>query len=783
MIILLLEMIKDILPIFQVNKIKIIVTEDSDYENTSDSFHNVKEINLPPFTNVQVSELIDKSYNKIFPKEELKKIILLYADLLPGSIESFIRDCLQLNIINYKRDRITIDITDETAQLLKSSHDQIYDVRLSYLSSTGIEAAKMLSLFELNIDETVLSILLKLDKNNTSLIIEELRDNNILHSSNSGTKLQFTSEGLKKHVYSIIERKNENHLVAGKILIERHPNFDRNELARQFELGEDYDMCYNVLKEEIKDAERMSAYSYEKGILKRLQQMPLNKNKLFEIELELSRVLQNLNESNACLELTEKLLKEDINESELELLIQKGKCQIAMNNSKDGKNLLENILFKILNKTLIQEIKLEIANANFNLSNYSEAEKICMEVIQNTYSSMETIANAHNLIAIVKIYNNNDFDKALEQFQYALESYKKLNLKVQIVKMEINIGNIYNIKGEPEKVEYHWNKGLEINSSIGNLTSEALLTSNYGIYYYNRLDFDNAIHQYSRAYDIYFSLGNYFGEGLALYNLGETYLLICEYHKCRDSLEKSKLIFERIKDFEEIVEVFFILGKLYFSIGDFKKLHELINQCITFEINNNLGIKNKNYINYLKQIPYLLNYEMNYHKIQLKEIGNVFLKLKDVNNYIKTYLLTAEYLINFKKFDEAIVFLDDTTLKENSENRRLFEAERLYLLGKIYSKKPLKNDDLSIDLFNKAFNLIRNEIITELTWKILIELAEYYSNRGNYSKVKEYIGYTKSVISYIAEKIEDRNLHETYLNSKEKQDAYKRLQYLELQMT
>ena len=98
------------------------------------------------------------------------------------------------------------------------------------------------------------------------------------------------------------------------------------------------------------------------------------------------------------------------------------------------------------------------------------------------------------MIAIVKIYNNNDFDKALEQFQYALERYKKLNLKAKIVKMEINIGNIYNIKGEAEKVEHHWNSGLEINSSIGNLISEALLTSNYGIYYYNRLDFENAIH-------------------------------------------------------------------------------------------------------------------------------------------------------------------------------------------------------------------------------------------------------------------------------------------------
>ncbi len=147
--------------------------------------------------------------------------------------------------------------------------------------------------------------------------------------------------------------------------------------------------------------------------------------------------------------------------------------------------------------------------------------------------------------------------------------------------------------------------------------------------------------QYSRAYDIYFSLGNYYGEGLALYNLGEIYLLICEYQKCRDSLEKSKLIFERIKNFEEIVEVFFLLGKIYFTIGDIKKLDELVNQCITFEYNNTLGIRNKNYINFIKQISYLFNYKINYHKIQLKEIGDIFLKLEDINNFIKDIFINS----------------------------------------------------------------------------------------------------------------------------------------------
>ena len=41
-------------------------------------------------------------------------------------------------------------------------------------------------------------------------------------------------------------------------------------------------------------------------------------------------------------------------------------------------------------------------------------------------------------------------------------------------------------------------------------------------------------------------------------------------------LKKQRLIFKRIKNSEEIVEVFFLLGRLYFTIGDIKRLKELV---------------------------------------------------------------------------------------------------------------------------------------------------------------------------------------------------------------
>ncbi|MEJ2617108.1 MAG: protein kinase, partial [Ignavibacteriaceae bacterium] len=580
------EMLKDILPILQVNKIKIIVTEDSDYDYISDSFHNVKEINLTPFTDVQVSELLNKSYNKFFPVEDLKKIILLYADLLPGSIEGFIKDCLQLNIFKFTPEKITIDVSEKTAELLKSSHDQIYEVRMSSLSENGIEAVKILSLFDLNLDEKILadlflSELLQFNNNKISSIVEELRDNNILHSSNIETKLQFTSEGIKRHVYSKIERKKEYHLKAGKILKRNYPDFDRNELSRQFELGEDYNTCYEILMEEIQEAEKVSALSYKKGILKHLQNLPLDNEKLFEINFELSKTLKRSNEYKNCVELTNKLLSED--KGNIELLIQKGICLISLKEVEEGKELLSSALSQIKDPVIKEEIRLEIAYADFDMQNYEDAEKICNELIQNKELKKEIKAKTYNLMALIQIYFKNDLDSALRFFSEGFEIFKELKMSLEMSKIEVNIGNIYNIQNMHNEAEFHWNSAIDINLSIGNILQEAYTKINFGIYYYNNFFFEKAIEQYNRAYNIYNSLGDNHGIGMVANNLGETYLIICDYQKCINSLEKAKSILNKLQIIEEEFEALFLLGELFFIIGAEEKFKNIIQECLNLQ--------------------------------------------------------------------------------------------------------------------------------------------------------------------------------------------------------
>ena len=777
-----LEMIRDILPILQVNKIKIIITEDSNYDYTSNSFHNVKEINLTPFTDVQVSELIEKSYYEFFPKEELTKLILLYADLLPGSIEGFIKDCLQLDIIQYKQDEITIDVSEETSKVLKSSHDQIYEIRLSYLTDIALKAAKILSLLDVSLDENILADLMELNKNKTLLIIEELRDNNILHSLNAASKLQFTSEGLKKHIYTGIDNKKEYHLKVGNILRKKNNDFDRNELARQFELGEDYDTCYEILKDEINEAEKMAALSYKKGILNHLQTIPLNAERKFEIELELSRVLKKGNEYSNCFNLTNSLLEQEIPKTiELELLIQKGICLIALRELETGKELLLSILPRINDPGLKEETKLEIAYAYFDMNKYSEAQTLCNEILQNNLAEKKTVAKTFNLLALIEIYLNNNLNNAIKFFNNGLEIFNELKLLLEVSKIEVNIGNIYNIQGINEEAEKHWNIAIEINMSVGNILQEAYPKLNFGIYYYNNLLFEKAIEQYRRAYDIYLSLGDNNGLGLVLNNLGETYLMICEYEKCIDSLTKSTSIFEKTQNVEEKIEALFLSGKFYFTFDYHEKLKLIVDECSDIEKKNTLGSKYKNYISFIKQLYSIKNDNVDACIERLKEIADNFFKVEDITNFAKIHLLIAENLISIDKYDAAIKTTTDENLIKTCSEEKFLEAERLYLLGKIQDKSTLQIEESSIELLEKSFNIIKDENITELTWKVLLELAEYYSGRGNYTKANDYIIYTQSVISYIVEKIGDMELRKVYLMSKNINDALKRLEYLEIQ--
>ncbi|MCZ7614672.1 MAG: hypothetical protein M5T52_14335 [Ignavibacteriaceae bacterium] len=80
--------------------------------------------------------------------------------------------------------------------------------------------------------------------------------------------------------------------------------------------------------------------------------------------------------------------------------------------------------------------------------------------------------------------------------------------------------------------------------------------------------------------------------------------------------------------------------------------------------------------------------------------------------------------------------------------------------------------------FEKAYELIKEDNITELTWQVLYEMADLNIDRGNLNKAKYFINYARELIYYIAGRIDSPILRAAYLRQNERLNTLRKLESL-----
>jgi serine/threonine protein kinase/tetratricopeptide (TPR) repeat protein len=768
------DVLKNIIPILQVNKRKFILAENPDVALLSNDISELHEINLTSFAESDLDEFLEKGYFNEFPQDEVKKIILLYADLLPGSIIGFLKDILLLGILDYQSDGIKISGDENTGKLLQSSQEDIYKFRISSLSHPESLVAELISLFEIPIDQETAAILLNISAQEMEIIVSSLLQKNVILPVHLRNVLNFTSEGLKNYVYNKASDKKELHYKTAQKIKHNINNFNRVELARQFELSEEYKKSYEVIKEELTAAEKISAYSYKKKILIKYLNFPLGSADISEIKSDLVYVLYNLSEFGNAEILINELLNQEISVSKKdELLILKGTCLIGSGNIEEGKNLLNKLIIKIDDKVKQLKLLAEVANAEYELNNYDEAAKICMKIINDNMADESGKAKCYSLLGMISIFKEHNLGNALNNFELAENYYNYKGLNFKVAQMEKSIGNVYNMKGEHNKAEDYWNKSLEISSSIGNLDLEAKLLLNYGIYFFDNLNFEKAMDYYNRALSIFVSLGNSSGQGLVKYNLGEIYLLTCEFEKAIEAVENSIKVFNNLKNLNEEIESLFLLGKLSFTIGDTQNLN-IVLEVMKEKINDEKIVdKNKTNYNLLRQLNSILNGNVNEVEESLRIIKTQYLELEDKINYFFASVQLINLLLKKGNYEEAASELENKTFLDVCSENKLYISERNYLLAVLSrNNKRIGNP---VDYLIEALSYINDSSITELSWKVLYHLADIYNERGNYSKSEGYNIDAVSVLNYIFDNINNKKIKSFVMESSERKEVYQNL--------
>jgi serine/threonine protein kinase len=771
------ESLTEMIRIFQVKGIKIILTESSDFDHASSALNNRCDIQLNQFTDHQLSEFLDLSYSPLFPKKELKKYILLYSDLQPGNIKQFIKDLILLKVIKFNNAKVSFESSEEVILALQSSHEELYRMRLSNLNSIELKLAQIISAFEISVEQTVLAALLDVSHEVLKSILNELEKKNIIDSLSLSNAPRINSFNFKKYVYSTINNRIKFHIVLANSIKKLFADFNIMELARQFELANEFDQSVEYLKKEILQAEEINAYAYKRSLLDKALRFNIKEKTLTELTFDLVKTLYKLSDYKLALETiyrlnTAKFLTDDKNQ----LQFIKGSSLIGLRKLEEGKSILLQLQSAVDDYKLKHKILVELAYAELDLNNVDEAEDYCKKLLEDKNLEDEEKEKCYTLLGIIEVQFKNNPEQALEKFILAEDTYLHKKMVSRIARIKINIGNIYNILGDKNNAEKYWNDAIELNQTLGNLEQEGLILLSYGVFYQENNDFERANQSWIRSEKIFSTLGNVDKTGLSLGNLGEVYIQTCEYQNAFDSLNKSLNIFNELGNKEEALSVLYILGKLWFTIGESDELKKIINQYEYYLVTeeNNSEKNNLNFI-YLNLLLKLNTNESFNLKSDLSLILEKAKSISEPNLYVESIILSVEKLIILEEYDEALAYLENKDFNKYIQQNVIFKAQREFLFGKIAYHTQSENLKSPIEYFERAYNLIEDESISELTWKILFTIAETYWERGNFHKAKKPRHYAYELINMIGENITSSKIRSAYFNHPERKKALEKL--------
>lgn len=773
------EFLFELIRSLQINNSKIVLSESSDAEYFSDNLNTVHEITLTPFTDKQVRDYVDTTFAEFFPKEKLVKIILLYADLLPGSIYDFIGDALMLEIMKISSDEITFSASDDVDRLLQGSNEDLFRLRLSTLSEDELNTSQIIACFEMSAQLEYLTAITTFAKQKIENLVVQLMQKNVLSSQVQFSAAQISSESFKRFIYSTIKDKESLHKKIAETLISNFPESDKVQLYRHYKLAGETESAFEELFKEIKHAEEISAFSYKKSLLEKLGEVELEPEKKELVLKEKILTGFKMGDFSETLHLI-KQYEDQLNKESLplEILNIKGVSLINTGELEKGKKLLLSLLNQVESDSMISEINTEIAYAEFDLSNYSEARKIAENIIEDKSTNTEVKGRCYNLLGMCDIYESNNFNASLHNFLLSLENYKKAELPRRIAGAELNIGNVYHFLNDFSKAEEYWQKAIETNKSIGNLEQEGMINLSFGIYYYEKHELGNAIEKFKRSENIFSSLGYLTNYGIVLTNLANCYTLSCEYESAFNNYTTSINIHISTNNLEEQAGSYFAFGRFAYIIGDKNRLLNLINELSNDKFSELKSSGHKINLEHLRLLYSLLTRNEASHHQDLIELKEDYLKVNDNINYIECCLLLAESYTIENKLEDAVKILNYEEFIAKCEQSVIFLAEREYLLGEIAKKGKLIELVNPLEYYERAFEILKDASITELTWKVLLRISEIYFERGNIQKAKKPFTYSFELFEFISDNFTDPELKLIYTKDERRINAIERFKFL-----
>jgi serine/threonine protein kinase/tetratricopeptide (TPR) repeat protein len=729
---------------------------------------------LDELSGQDVAELIRNSLGEQFAASKIpEKLYELYGGI-PPLIEQAVRVIVEVLPLSAFNDPEKLaEFADNLEAVLPSSLEEFFARRFSKLTKEELLLLQVLACFEHPPDVELLKNLVPMQAQRLEGYLNLLQQEGHASLIDNRNRCSLRHSKLKHYLYeSIGETRKKLHLfiaLAMKQMLDGARWPDLEELARQLSLGGDANSAsfyYEIAGEQAAQHQLLSRAvdDLEKAV--ELGEKRSGNDEYVGLQEKLARVYfasgAHLKSAQVCESLLEKLDEGDRRRIPIHLsggraLTRLGEHSRALSHLDQALDLGPDPLTRF--EILQEVISLKIAGGH-----YDEAVDLCQT--QKAYASEQPDKNS---LASVETnlgraeFHRGKYEGARSAFDAALKINREVGNQQRIIDSLINLGNISSVMGDYRGALEQWGQALTLARETGTLHHEGQIQNNMGIAHYRLREYQEARSCYDRARGIFEELRSKSGLALAQANLGEVAFAEGEYEQALEWWTKSLDLNEGMKDNGGVVESLLQLGLVRCTFGDVEEMRCLLDRAEHLINEYNLSV----FHGQLAYLNGLLSYRLREYDKAKESFVIATEAFHEDADHERLYLAkigSVQVLIALGQHEAARNLLKSVRSDRRLSAFPLIKAEFCYLAGCVARSKQNEALDKPMVYLKQGIELVENETLGEVSWKLLYAIAKEYAQRGQREKAERNYINTRLIIEHFVSRIKSEKLREQYLS-------------------
>lgn len=746
--------------------VRFILTFHPGYVNDDSvkALNKSESLILNPFNPEQIDGLLKVYFKWSFPYEKIESLIVDFTDGTPRAINDFLGLLFLKRILFYDENGFHINEQEFSLNVIHSWVEKIHEHKFTLLSKIQKDILFNLSCFrtQVKLDELV-----EISGYSESAIKSEMNffvSMGWITYSETSRLIAFSQRSFHEYIHSIFPERGQAHKLIAEIYYKR--NKPPALIAEQYHFAEIKSKAFEYYIKAAELSFNLFAYSLVENMLIKAEENVENTEQEFELKKYFARCYYLQSEFKKASKVLALVLENGrlTHQEKFQFSLWYAIVQHKLGEAEKSQDQFD-ATFNLA-QTNEEKIEVEINQINIfaSLGNYSIVKKRCEDLLTNFENSMDEKikASVYNNLGITHFMEGN-FDFSLNYFIKSLELYSSVGDNVKISQLNLNLGNVLNVKAHRQDAIAHWKVALKLNEDMGNLQQKARILNNMGIAAYEDTEYEEAINYYKEAKNIFERIGDNHGLGLTLFNISETAMAMCDYSTVYENILLSNELCKKLLDNEGLAQSIFYLGLVNYTFNQIDEAEKLYKELEEFIELNKLQTSQLPFALYLSG---LLNYtKKNFTEAEIKlSLAKELFKNNTVTYFEIKSSLSLMYVYLYQgRYNEIVRLFDELNKNEVFNQVKILKAEALFILGNMAKKPGSELTKSSFDYYLEAIKLIENSPISEVTWQLSFALGEEYIIKEVYQKGKQNLQNAKLLINYLSNNIINLEFKRSYL--------------------